>query len=91
MLYFTFTIMYEQKRLKNLSVKYFLEADNAEVHSISQTTYRELLALTAKEKISPREIDVFTNAIKERIKPYNIAGLLEPSSKNMYHHTVAEL
>lgn len=91
MLYFTFTIMYEQKRLKNLPVKYFLEANDSEVQRIAHTTYKEILALTAQQTLSQKNIDVFTNAVRERIKPYNIAGLLEPSSKNMYHHTIAEL
>jgi FADH2 O2-dependent halogenase len=91
MLYFTFTIIYEQKRLKNLPVKYFLEADNKEVQNISNSTYKELLKVIAQKTISIEDIDEFTNAIREKIKPYNIAGLLEPSSKNMYHHTVAEL
>jgi hypothetical protein len=31
----------------------------------------------------------FPRVIKERIKPFNIAGLLDPNAKNMYHHTVA--
>jgi tetracycline 7-halogenase / FADH2 O2-dependent halogenase len=91
MLYFTFTIIYEQKRLKNLPVKYFLEADNAEVQNIANSTYKELLKIIAQKTISAKDIDEFTDTIRERIKPYNIAGLLEPSSKNMYHHTVAKL
>ncbi len=91
MLYFTFTIMYEQRRLKNLPVKYFLEADNDEVQKIANSTYKELLALTAQPTISQQDIDTFTDTIRERIKPYNTAGLLEPSSKNMYHHTIAKL
>lgn len=91
MLYFTFTILYEQKRLKNLPVKYFLEADNPEVLTIAHTTYKELLALVEQPTISAKDIDTFTDAIRRRIQPYNIAGLLNPSSKNMYHHTVAKL
>ena len=91
MLYFTFTIIYEQKRLKNLPVKYFLEADNKEVQNIANSTYKELLKIIAQKTISAKDIDEFTDTIRERIKPYNIAGLLEPSSKNMYHHTVAKL
>ncbi|MFT4153691.1 NAD(P)/FAD-dependent oxidoreductase [Parafilimonas sp.] len=91
MLYFTFTIIYEQKRLKNIPVKYFLEADNDEVQKIACTTYKELLNITQPKTISQAGMDAFTNAIRERIKPYNIAGLLEPSSKNMYRHTMAEL
>ena len=91
MLYFTFTIMYEQKRLKNIPVKYFLEAGNAEVQKISYTTYKELLEIIQQKIITQADIDAFTAKVRERIKPYNIAGLLNPSFKNMYHHTVAVL
>ncbi|WP_177191844.1 NAD(P)/FAD-dependent oxidoreductase [Parafilimonas terrae] len=91
MLYFTFTIMYEQKRLKNLPVKYFLEADKAEVQQMAHSAYKDLLKLTQQETISQADISAFTDSVREKIKPYNIAGLMEPSFKNMYHHTVAVL
>ena len=91
MLYFTFTILYEQRRLRNEPVKYFLEADNHEVQKIVQTTYNDLLKLTAQRAISSNDADEFTGMIRERIKPFNTAGLLDPLSKNMYHHTVAAL
>lgn len=91
MLYFTFTILYEQKRLKNIPATYFLEADNAEVLKLAYLTYEELLALIAKENISPQEADAFTNDVRNRIQPYNTAGLLNPSAHNMYHHTIANL
>lgn len=91
MLYFTFTIMYEQKRLKNLPVKYFLEADKTEVQQMAYSTYKDLFKLTQQKTISQVDIDAFTDSVREKIKPYNIAGLMEPSFKNMYHHTVAVL
>ncbi|HVZ97802.1 MAG TPA: tryptophan 7-halogenase [Chitinophagaceae bacterium] len=91
MLYFTFTIMYEQKRLKGLPVTHFLEADNPEVKKMVQATYEDLLQITKRKIISQKNIDRFTDTIRERIKPYNIAGLLNLSSKNMYKHTVAKL
>lgn len=91
MLYFTFTILYEQRRLKNQPVKYFLEADNQEVQKIVQTTYKDLLKLTAQRTISPKDADQFINTVRERIEPFNTAGLLDPLSKNMYYHTVAVL
>lgn len=91
MLYFTFTIMYEQKRLKNLPVKYFLEADKTEVQEMAHSTYKDLFKLTQQKTISQIDIDAFTDSVREKIKPYNIAGLMEPSFKNMYHHTVAVL
>ncbi len=91
MLYFIFTIMYEQKRLKNMPVKYFLEAGNDDLKKIATLSYNELLLITQQETILRTDVDRFTNTIRERIKPYNTAGLLEPSFKNMYHHTVAKL
>lgn len=91
MLYFTFTIMYEQKRLKNFPVKYFLEADNSKVQEIANSTYKDLIKLTREKTVSQKDVDAFTNSIREKIKPYNIAGLLEPSSINMYQHTIADL
>lgn len=91
MLYFTFTILYEQKRLKNIPVNYFLEADNAQVQTIVHATYEDLLTITQQQTISQTDIERFTDAVSQRIQPYNIAGLLDPSFKNMYHHTVAEL
>lgn len=91
MLYFTFTIMYEQRRLKNQPVKCFLEADKMEVQNMVQTTYKELQNLTTQKTITKQDIDIFTDKIRERIQPYNTAGLLQPSSKNMYHHTIAVL
>ena len=91
MLYFTFTILYEQRRLRNEPVKYFLEADSDEVQKIVQTTFKELLKLSAQRTISSTDADQFTNTVRERIKPFNTAGLLVPMSKNMYYHTAAAL
>lgn len=91
MLYFTFTILYEQKRLKNIPVNCFLEADQAEVQKIVHATYEDLLAITQQQTISQTDIERFTDAVRQRIRPYNIAGLLDPGAKNLYHHTVAEL
>jgi hypothetical protein len=81
----------EQKRLKNLPAKYFLEAGNDDLKKIATLTYNELLLITQQQTISQTDVDRFANTIRERIKPYNTAGLFEPSSENMYHHTVAKL
>lgn len=91
MLYFTFTIMYEQRRLKNLPAGYFLEADNSHVQNMAQTAYHALIKLVQQPAVSSSDADAFTNMVREMIKPFNTAGLLDPLSKNMYHHTVAEL
>jgi tetracycline 7-halogenase / FADH2 O2-dependent halogenase len=90
MLYFTFTIAYEQKRLKNLPVNYFLEASNTAILQVAYTTYDELLALM-KGPVSEKAMQHFTNKVRERIAPFNTVGLLNPASRNIYQHTVAEL
>jgi tetracycline 7-halogenase / FADH2 O2-dependent halogenase len=90
MLYFTFTIAYEQKRLKNLPVNYFLEASNTAILQVAYTTYDELLALM-KGPVSEKAMQHFTNTVRERIAPFNTVGLLNPASRNIYQHTVAEL
>ncbi|MBX3253025.1 MAG: tryptophan 7-halogenase [Chitinophagaceae bacterium] len=91
MLYFTFTIVYEQRRLNKLPVKYFLEANNPDVQAIASCTYNELQELTERPNISQQDIEMFTANIRKRIAPYNTAGLLKPAAKNMYHHTAANL
>lgn len=91
MLYFTFTIMYEKRRFNNQPVTHFLEANNPAVQEMAHTTYKELSQLVRQENISQQEIDTFTNTVRERIKPFNTAGLMNPAAKNMYHHTAANL
>ncbi len=90
MLYFTFTIMYEQRRIKGLPVDYLLEAGSSEVQAIAVASFKELLQLTGQNSISRGDIHAFADKIRERIKPYNTAGLMDPSSGNMYHHTTAD-
>jgi len=36
-------------------------------------------------------IKQYTAAIRQRIAPVNIAGLLDPALKNMYRHTAVSL
>lgn len=91
MLYFTFTILYERRRMKNLPVNYFLEADKPEVQKMVHTSYEELSRLTGKGFVTEQEEENFTDRIRQIIQPYNTAGLLNPGSKNMYFHTAAAL
>lgn len=89
MMYFTCTILYEQRRLNHQPVGYFLDADNLDVQQIVHATYNDLLKLTEQDTISSKHIAQFTNTVRQRIAPFNTAGLLNPNSKNMYRHTVA--
>jgi FADH2 O2-dependent halogenase len=91
MLYFAATISYEQRRLKGEQPEYFLSADDPYIRDIVDRSYHDLLKITGNDHPDPDEIAWFTDQIRERIKPVNIAGLLDPSSKNMYRHTVAVL
>lgn len=91
MLYFGFLIRHEQKRLRNLSVGHYLEANDPEVQAMAQTSYQELQQLVKQPAISASDINRFTDRIRERIRPFNTAGLLNPSFRNMYRHTAAVL
>jgi FADH2 O2-dependent halogenase len=52
-------------------------------------SYDDLLKLLSAKTFSADDLKNFTRLIRERIQPFNIAGLLNPAAKNMYHHTVA--
>ncbi|HEY8784715.1 MAG TPA: tryptophan 7-halogenase [Mucilaginibacter sp.] len=91
MLYFAATIAYERRLMRKESPGYFLCADDPYITDIVQKSYTDLLKILDKPQPSKEDITQFTNLIRERIKPLNKAGLLDPSSKNMYRHTVAAL
>jgi FADH2 O2-dependent halogenase len=91
MFYFAATIAHEQRRLKNKSPGYFLNADDPNIRKMIYNSYDDLLKIISSKEPSTEEIRDFTNLVKERIQPYNTAGLLDPASKNMYYHTVAVL
>jgi FADH2 O2-dependent halogenase len=89
MLYFAATIAYERKLMQKELPGYFLCADDPYVIAIVQKSYTDLLKILDKGQPSKEDITQFTNRVRERIKPLNKAGLLDPSSKNMYSHTAA--
>lgn len=91
MLYFTFTILYEQRRLSNQPAGFFLCADDLEVKEIIRTTYQDLLEILSRKNIMQEDFAGFRELVKERIRPFNTAGLLDPALKNMYRHTAAVL
>jgi len=39
----------------------------------------------------PAAVRRFTDVVREKIAPFNIAGLMDPEARNMYRHTVAVL
>lgn len=91
MLYFAATIAHEQRRIKKQTPGYFLNADDEAIREMVKISYADLMKLIENKPPSADDIHWFTNVIKERIQPYNIAGLLDPASKNMYRHTVAKI
>jgi len=90
MLYFACTIAHEQRRLNNSDAGFFLNADDPNIAKMVYSSYEDLLK-TISAPVKEEEIKNFTALIKERIEPFNSAGLLDPSANNMYHHTVAVL
>jgi FADH2 O2-dependent halogenase len=88
MLYFIPAIANEQRLMKGNEEGYFLNADDPQTQKIVYDSFDDLKKILSSP-ITENDISSFTTMIKERIAPYNIAGLLDPSVKNMYHHTVA--
>lgn len=86
MLYFIAAIHYEQKRLKGKSPSHFLCSDDLKLQKIIGESYSELQEILL-EPVSGREIEKFREKVRNRIEPFNIAGLLNPEAHNMYHHT----
>ncbi|HVV55362.1 MAG TPA: FAD-dependent oxidoreductase [Mucilaginibacter sp.] len=91
MLYFAATITYEQRRLKQEEPGYFLSADDPYIRGIVQTSWDDLLRLLDNAEPSTEDVHHFNALVRERIRPVNTAGLMDPASKNMYYHTVAKL
>ena len=91
MLYFAATIAHETRRMKNQEPGYFLNADDSRINKMVSDSYEDLLKIISSRNPSNEEVETFTALIKERIKLFNSAGLLDASCKNMYRHTVAEI
>lgn len=89
MLYFASMIAHEQRRIKHESPGYFLNADDPAIRDMVQKSYADLLKILSHQQPTQEDIKCFTSIIKERIQSFNTAGLMEPSSKNMYRHTAA--
>jgi FADH2 O2-dependent halogenase len=89
MLYFASMIAHEQRRIKHESPGYFLNADDPAIRNMVQKTYVDLLKIISRQPPTREDIKWFTGLIKERIQPFNTAGLMDPTFKNMYRHTAA--
>jgi FADH2 O2-dependent halogenase len=91
MLYFAATIAYEQRLLQKKPTGYFLGADDRFITDMVQEFYVDLVKIIDGDHPSDEDIRLFTDMVREKIKPINTAGLLDPALKNMYRHTAAEL
>ncbi|MBS1503014.1 MAG: tryptophan 7-halogenase, partial [Bacteroidetes bacterium] len=91
MLYFAATIAHEQNLMKKRMKGYFLCADNESILEMVQTSYADLQQMIKGHVPSTKDIKAFTDTIRERIKPFNTARLLDLSLKNMYEHTAARI
>ena len=89
MLYFVGAIRYEKLRLSGQFPSHFLCADNDDLQKIVSESYDQLQEIL-KGKITAPKVSAFRDGIKQRIAPYNTAGLLDAETHNMYHHTAAE-
>lgn len=90
MLYFTCTITYERERLAGKKPIYFLQAGDQDVQRIVRQSYEELKTLL-KGPRPEGSIEPYTERLKNKIAPYNTAGLLDREKRNMYEHTAVEL
>ncbi|AXJ01435.1 FADH2 O2-dependent halogenase [Cyclonatronum proteinivorum] len=87
--YFTCSISYEQARLKGERPASFLNAMEQPVSSMIYEAWEHLLQLE-KEGFPDAACHAFIEAMRRRIQPWNIAGLLTPNQK-MYAHTAVDL
>lgn len=90
MLYFVSAIRYEQQRLKGDRPDTYLDAADGYLQHIVRQTYVELKRHTEKEPDRKRK-QAFLKKVRDRIAPYNTAGLMRNEARNMYHHTAARL
>lgn len=86
MLYFIAAINYEQERLVGKIPDHFLCADDPAIMGIVEKSYLELNSIP-KSNPNEKQIHTFREWIKNSIEPYNSAGLLNASARNMYRHT----
>ena len=91
MLYFAATIAYEQRLLQQKPAGHFLGADDRAMRAMVNMSYDDLAQILQNQHITADDISQFTAIVRQRIVPVNIAGLLDPTLKNMYHHTAVNL
>lgn len=90
MLYFIASVRYERARLKGNIPDTFLCAGESDLAEIVVQSHQEIRRLNNRD-IEEYEIQHVIQNIRDRIAPFNTAGLMDPSKKNMYSHTAVKL
>ena len=97
MVYFACTLAYEQYQMSHMMrapealPEGFLLANRSEIQHMVNACWRVLEDFQRKGNYGLRQIEAFTNLIRQHIAPFNTAGLLDPSVHNMYRHTTAQV
>jgi tetracycline 7-halogenase / FADH2 O2-dependent halogenase len=90
MFYFAGTIACERSRCNEpyQPGRYFLNANDPAFRHAAATGFDRLQQLLAASP-NDRDIDSFTEFVRDLIAPWNTANLMQPAARNMYRHTVA--
>ncbi|NBV31146.1 MAG: hypothetical protein EBR93_01195 [Bacteroidetes bacterium] len=86
--YFVLAIDYEQFRLAGIIPDAFLQADRTELKSLVLNSYDDLQQVLQEKSRSSEQ--AWIRSVRNQIKPYNKAGLLDPAARHMYKHTAVE-
>ncbi len=90
MLYFAAATTWEQRRGTGRSGGGFLLADDPVFTRLVDESVDDLHRLLGRPEIQPEERRDLSNAVAERIAPYNSVGLCDAAAGNMYRYTAAE-
>jgi FADH2 O2-dependent halogenase len=91
MFYFAAATMSENRRRCGLGQPgdQFLLADDSRFRSLVDQHHWELCRLTGAGSPSDDDVRRFQESVASGLSPYNIAGLCDPTKRNMYPFTVA--
>jgi tetracycline 7-halogenase / FADH2 O2-dependent halogenase len=90
MVYFACTIHYEQRRLSGDLPGQYLNAGDSDIQNLVEVSFQDLSEVIDNGP-DRNETKAFIERTRNRIKPYNTAGLLDCDKQNMYHHTAVTL
>ncbi|MCI0433890.1 MAG: tryptophan 7-halogenase, partial [Gemmatimonadetes bacterium] len=87
--YFAAATTAEQRRVRGTQRDgaALLCADDPAFRQVVDTLHGELRALVAEGPVSDKRVAGFEDRVAQLIAPYNVAGLCDPSVRNMYRYT----